>query len=143
MKLIDIEDYKKLNVEAIKIEKNKKAWVFRRNGRIYDMAPADVVKSSLSPTVFGANKVIDAGFKIKGIKDADSFYLLFSQEYFPKADVELIFSEIKYDGWIYNIKGLNIKVPEVVTSIWICPYLGTHYKETPKHLFLRMEEDED
>lgn len=144
MKSIDIIEYNKINVEVIRIEKNNNSWVFKRNGRIYDMAPADLVKASLAPTVLGANRIIDAGCKIKGIKNPDKgFYLLFSHEYFPKADVKLEFLESKYEGWIYSVQGLNIEVPEVVTSIWVCPYLGIHYKEIPKNLFLRMEEYED
>jgi hypothetical protein len=139
MKTTDIEDYKKIGVEVLRIYKESNRWVFKKDGHVYDMAPADIVKQMLSPTILGANRVIEVGCKIKGIKNPeDGFYLLFSPNYFPNSDVKLLLNEVKFNGWTYSIESLNLKVPEVVESIWVCPYMGSYYKEPPKTLYLRV-----
>ena len=144
MKQNQIKDYEKINVDVIKIFKDKNRWVFKRGGRLYDMAPADIVKSALSPVVLGANRIIDAGISLKKIRNAENgFYLLFSTDYFPNSDVKLNFSSIEHGGWIYSIESIGLKVPEVIQSVWVCPYLGVHYKEIPKIIYLRVESDED
>lgn len=146
MKEEDIDEYKKIGVEVIRIYKSKNRWLFKKDGHEYDMAPADAVRAVLSPTILGANRVIEVGCNIKGIKNPENgFYLLFSPTYFPNSDVKLNFKEIKFEGWVYSIEGLNLTVPNVVESIWVCPYLAMHYtKEVPNTLYLRvMEQDEN
>jgi len=143
----EIEEYKKIGVEVIRIyKKSSNDWVFRRDGHEYNMAPAEAVRSSLSPTILGANRIIEAGCSLKNIKNPENgFYLLFSTEYFPYSDVKLNFKEVKFEGWVYSLEGLNLQVPSIVESIWICPYLAVHYnKGIPNTLYLRvLGENED
>jgi len=142
----EIEDYKKIGVEVIKIYKSRNSWVFKRDGREYNMAPSEAVRSVLSPTILGANRVIEVGCNLKGIKNPDDgFFLLFSNDYFPNSDVKLSFQEIKFDGWVYSLEGINLDVPKIVESIWVCPYLGLHYtKGVPKTIYLRiLSQNED
>jgi hypothetical protein len=143
MNQADIEDYKKIGVDVLRIYKQKNRWFFKKDGVAYDMAPAEIVDFMLSPLIIGANRLIEAGFKAKGMKESSDFYLLFSGIYFPNADVKLKYSEPKFNGWIYDIEGLNIHVDKTVTSVWVCPYLGAHYSELPRTLYLRIEEDSD
>lgn len=140
MKESDIADYKKIGVEVIRIYKSTNSWVFKRDGHEYNMAPAEAVRAALSPTVLGANRVIEAGCKLKGIRNPENgFYLLFSTGYFPNCDVKLTFKEIKFDGWVYSVEGVNLEVPKVVESIWVCPYLSIHYnKVVPETIYLRV-----
>jgi hypothetical protein len=139
----DIEEYKKIGVEVLRIYKDKRRWVFKKDGHVYEFAPADIVKTMLSPTILGANRVIEVGCKIKGIRNPEGgFYLLFSTSYFPNSDVKLLYNEIKFNGWTYSVESLNLKVPEVVESIWVCPYLGSYFKEPPQTLYLRIIEQE-
>jgi hypothetical protein len=141
----DIEDYKKIGVDVIRIYKSGGRWLFKKDGHEYNMAPADAVGASLSPTVLGANRVIEHGCNIKGIKNPEKgFYLLFSTQYFPNSDVKLTFKEIKFDGWVYSLESMSLQVPKIVESIWVCPYLGVYYaKGAPKNLYLRILPDEN
>lgn len=138
MKQSDIDDFKKIGVDVILIYKSKENWVYNKDGREYNMAPAQAINSLLSPTILGANKIIEAGCHLKKINNPESgFYLLFSTNYFPNCDVKLNFKEIKFDGWVYSIESINLNVPSIVESIWVCPYLSLHYnKGVPKVLYL-------
>jgi hypothetical protein len=137
---VDIEEYKKIGVDVVRIYNSGGRWLFKKDGREYNMAPSDAVGVSLSPTVLGANRVIEHGCKLKGIKSPeDGFYLLFSTQYFPNSDVKLNFKEIKFDGWVYSLESMTLQVPKIVESIWVCPYLGVYYaKGPPKTLYLRI-----
>lgn len=142
MKEEDIEDYKKIGVEVIRIYKENNRWLFKKDGHAYDLAPSLAVKAMLSPTILGANRVIEVGCQLKGIKNSENgFFLLFSRDYFPNSDVKLTFKEVKFEGWVYNVEGLNLAVPKVVESIWVCPYLGTYFSQAPNALYLRALEE--
>jgi len=140
MKESDIGDYKKIGVEVIRIYKSNNSWLFKRDGREYNMAPSEAVRAVLSPTILGANRLIEVGCGLKGISNPENgFYLLFSTGYFPNCDVKLTFKEVKFDGWVYSVEGLGLEVPKVVESIWVCPYLSAHYRSgVPKILYLRV-----
>lgn len=134
------EDFaKKIGVTSLKIYSKKDRWVFEHNGSFFDLAPAGVMDFVLSPLIVGVDRLVVAGCKKKGINNPESgFYLLFSKDYFPNADVLLKYRETKADGWIYDIEGLNLDVMQGQAA-WICPYMKFYYSEPPKSLYLKLE----
>lgn len=136
-------DFAKIGVNTIRPFKHNGRWVFERDGRKYDMAPAAIMDVALSPLVVGADKLIALGCKMKGIENPDSgFLLLFSEEYFPNADVKFTLGEPKANGWIYSIEELNLKGLMPGQSAWVCPYMVMYYPAPPKTLYLKIEPDE-
>lgn len=131
-------DYDRLGVKVIRPYRRNDRWVFERDGKIFDMAPAGMTEATLSPVMVGADRVISAGCQAKGIDPESGFNLLFSEEYFPMADVLFTLAEGKFDGWVYNVDGLNMKVNEGQQA-WVCPYLSFFYEKPPKFLYLKLE----
>lgn len=133
-------EFSKLGVNAVKCLQKNNRWVFAKDNSFYDMAPANITDYLLSPIVFGADKLIQIGCKLKNIHNPeDGFLLLFSENYFPNADVKLNFSENKFDGWIYKVESLNIKGLLPDQGAWICPYMKFYYDEPPQTLYLKLE----
>lgn len=138
--MIEKSDFEKIGVHIIRPFKSNGRWLFKYNNQNYDMAPAGVMNSVLSPLIIGADNLIAIGCKTKGIPNPENgFNLLFSEEYFPNADVKFVFSEIKYGGWIYSVEELNLKGVIPGQSAWICPYMSFYYSKPPKVLYLKIE----
>lgn len=136
-------DFQKIGVNVIRPFQSNGRWVFRHNEINYDMAPAGIMDVVLSPLVIGADRLIALGCKMKGISDPEKgFLLLFSEEYFPNADVKFNFVESKHDGWVYSVEELNLKGLMPGQSAWLCPYMTFFYPNPPKSLYLKVEPDD-
>lgn len=135
-----MKDFEKLGIQAISPFLRNGRWVFEQNGSIFDLAPAQLTSLALNPLVFGVDKLIQMGCNIKQIQPEDGFYLLFSSEYFPNADVKLIKKEQKADGWTYSIEAVNIKNVMTGQCVWICAYMLKFFKESPETIFVKIEE---
>ena len=132
--------FDKIGVNVIKCIQKNGRWVFEKENKLYDMAPAEYTDYALSPLIIGANRLIETGCKLKGIQKAeDGFHLLFSENYFPNADVLFVLDEGKFDGWVYKVEELNLKGLMTGQCAWICPYMNFFYQEPPKQLYLKME----
>lgn len=133
-------DFQKIGVNIIRPFKSNGRWAFKHNGQNYDMAPAGIMDAVLSPLIIGADRLIALGCQMKGISNPEAgFNLLFSEEYFPNADVKFNFIEMKHDGWVYSVEELNLKGLMPGQSAWICPYMAFYYPEPPKTLYLKVE----
>ena len=133
-------DLEKIGVEVIRPFKKSNRWVFEKDGHTYDMAPAEALEVNLSPLVIGADKIISIGCKMKGIESPEEgFNLLFSQNYFPNADVKLVYVEEKFGGWIYSVEELNLKGLLPGQSAWVCSYMGLYFSGPPKNIYLKAE----
>lgn len=133
-------EFQKIGVNVLSPFNLNGRWVFKHNNQTYDMAPAGVMDSVLSPLIIGADRLIALGCQMKGIENPEGgFNLLFSEEYFPNADVKFNFDQIKYNGWIYSVEELNLKGLMPGQSAWICPYMAFYYPEPPKTLYLKIE----
>jgi roadblock/LC7 domain-containing protein len=90
-------DYDRLGVKVIlTLPGVTTGGVFERDGKIFDMALAGMTEAALSPVMVGADRVISAGCQAKGIDPESGFNLLFSEEYFPMADVLFTLAEGKF-----------------------------------------------
>ena len=133
-------EFDKIGVNTIKCLMADGRWKFEKDNRLYDMAPAEITDYALSPLVIGADRLIGQGCKLLNINNAENgFNLLFSENYFPNADVLFMFEEVKFDGWIYKVEELNLKGLMPGQCAWICPYMAFFYKEPPKQLYIKME----
>lgn len=120
-----------------KIHNNR--WVFERSGKLYDMAPANFTDYILSPLVIGVDKLINIGCSHKKFPKTEKVKIIFSENYFPNADVKFNLHEMKYDGWIYKIEELNLKGLMPGQSAWICPYLGIYFTKPPQSMYVKIE----
>lgn len=137
-------DFEKIGVNTIRPFKSDKGrWVFRKDGRTWDMAPAGVTEAALSPIVVGADRLISVACQLKGIKNPEKgFLLLFSEQYFPGADAKFVFSENKFDGWVYNVESVNLEGIMAGQQAWICPYMKFYFETPPRELYLKVEADD-
>lgn len=135
-------DFDKIGVHTIRPFKKDGRWVFRKDGRVWDMAPAQLTDVALSPVVIGADRMILAGCGLKNIPNPENgFLVLFSEQWFPGCDVKLTFKENKYDGWLYDVTSENLQGLMPGQGAWLCPYMTMYYKEPPQTIFLKMEPD--
>lgn len=131
-------EFEKIGVKVIRVLNSNGRWAFKHNETLYDLAPASIMEIVLSPLVMGVDKLIDAACQKKNLSRSE-LNLLFSVEYFPKADVKFNLRETKGEGWIYDIEALNVEVMQGQAA-WICSYLKFYFSEPPKTLFLKLEE---
>ena len=140
MATTDMTDFDKIGVNVLKCKQEKGRWVFEKDGKLYDMAPANFTEYVLGPLIVGADRLINLGCQQKNIKEPQKgFYLLFSQNYFPNADVQFEYVEQKFDGWVYKIIELNLNGIIPGQSAWICPYLNSYFLAPPNMLYIKME----
>jgi hypothetical protein len=133
-------DLEKIGVKTIKLFERKGRWVFDYEGQTYDMAPAEFTNMVLSPTIVGADRIISIGCNLKGIKNPENgFNLLFSDSYFPNADVKFNLIEPKFEGLVYSVEPLNLSAVSKNQSVWICSYLTLYFPKVPKELYLKIE----
>jgi len=136
-------DFDRIGVNTITCLQKAGRWVFQYGTMFYDMAPAGFTEFALSPMIVGVDRLIQAGCKHKGIPNPENgFYLLFSENYFPLADVRLEFIEPKYDGWVYRIEEMNLHGVMPGQAAWVCPYLGMYFSKNPQTLYLKLEAKE-
>lgn len=134
------KDLEKIGVKSIRPFKKNNRWVFNYEGLTYDMAPAEFTSMALSPVIVGADRIISIGCGLKNIKNPENgFNLLFSESYFPNADVKFNFIEQKFDGLLYSVEQLNVLGIPKDQSVWICSYLSLYFSSIPQTLFLKME----
>lgn len=133
-------EFDMIGVTVIKsIQKNGR-WGFEYQSKFYDMAPANFTDYMLSPLVIGVDRLIHVGCKQKNIQNLDKgVNILFSQNYFPNADVKFIYDEMKFDGWIYKVEEINMKGLMPGQSAWICPYMGFYFTSPPDMLYIKIE----
>ena len=76
------------NLNKIKIIKQKNKWYFEKNKELYNLSPNFIRRINLSPTISGADKLIENGCKIKNIIKKE-IYLSYSESLFLNYDVSL------------------------------------------------------
>lgn len=136
-------EFEKIGVSTIRVFSRNGRWLFRKNGRTYDMAPAVLTEFQLSPLTLGADQLIMNGCGLKGIKNPENgFLLLFSKEYFPKADAKFTLDKDKFGGWIYNVEEINLRGILPGQAAWVCPYLNLYFETPPPTLYLGLEADD-
>lgn len=131
-------DFDRIGVNVVRPYKHQGQWVFERDGNRYHMAPAGMTDAVLSPTVVGADRLINAACTVKGIEPDSGFNLLFSENFFPGCDVRFDYRETRFDGWVYDVQGVNMVVMQGQQA-WVCPYLSFYYKEPPASIYLKVE----
>jgi len=135
-------DFEKIGVNTIRPFKKDGRWVFRKDTKIWDMAPSQITDVSLSPIVIGADRMILAGCALKKIQNPENgFLILFSEQWFPGCDVKLALKENKYDGWLYDVESENLQGLMPGQGAWICPYMNMYYENPPKNLYIKIEKD--
>jgi hypothetical protein len=140
--MADKNEFEKIGVTTIRPFKENGRWLFQHKGQKLDLAPAGIMDAMLSPLVIGVDRLIALGCQMKNIENPEAgFLLLFSEQYFPNADVKFNLKEQKFDGWIYNVEELNLKGLLPGQAAWVCPYLVMYYPEPPKTLYLKIEAD--
>jgi hypothetical protein len=140
--MTDKTDFEKIGVNTIRPFKKNGRWVFERDGRTYDMAPAEITDAVLDPLVVGADRLIALGSQAKGIKNPENgFVLMFSETFFPNADVLFTLAKPLFDGWVYDVSELNLKGLLPGQAAWVCPYITMYFPEPPKTLYLKIEAD--
>ena len=133
-------EFEKIGVNVIEPFKSKDRWIFKKNGQIYDLAPAGATQFVLSPLVVGVDKLVGIGCKLKEIKNPEEgFLLLFSKDYFANADVKFVLKEPSLNGWIYDVEPLNFVDILPGQKAWICPYLTMYFEKPPQELYLKIE----
>jgi hypothetical protein len=125
------------NLNKIKIIKQKNKWYFEKNKELYNLSPNSIRRINLSPTISGADKLIENGCKIKNIIKKE-IYLSYSESLFLNYDVSLELFDNLFDGWIYNVISNKINVMEG-QKIWICNYMNLFYKDAPKIFYVRID----
>lgn len=136
-------EFEKIGVHVIKPYKKNGHWFFDKDGRTYDMAPAEIVEMTLSPMVYGVDRLIQNACLIKKIDVVENgFLLLFSAEYFPNADVKFTYVEPKLDGFVYEVKELNMMGIPSYQSAWICKDILRYFQQPPQNLFIKIERSE-
>lgn len=143
MTSIEKTEFEKIGVNTVRPFQQNGKWVFEKDKKLYEMAPAGIMDVVLSPLIIGADKLIALGCKEKNIPNPEKgFLLLFSENYFPNADVKFTFLEIKHNGWIYAVENVNLKSTVMPGQCaWLCPYMYFFYTQPPKTLYLKMEAD--
>jgi hypothetical protein len=138
------EEFEKIGATAIECRQQKNRWVFRRGDTYYDLAPAFTTELTLSPVILGIDRLIMIGSKLLNIKNPeDGCWLIFSENYFPKADVQFNFFEQKFDGWVYSVEEMNLKGLMTGQKAWICPYMKYFFKDAPQTIYIKIKEMED
>lgn len=133
-------EFDMIGVTVIKSLQKNNRWGFEYQGKFYDMAPANFTEYMLSPLVIGVDRLINVGCQQKGIQNIDKgVNILFSQNYFPNADVKFNYDEMKFEGWIYKVEELNLKGLLPGQCAWICPYMGFYFKSPPETLYIKIE----
>ena len=137
-------DLEKIGAKSIKPFVYNGRWVFEKDNVKYDLAPASMTEMTFSPLIIGVDKMISTATKKKDILSPENgFNLLFSNEYFPNADVKLDLIEPKFDGWLYSLEELNLKGTMPGQKVWICPYMAFFYEDSaPETMYIKFEEIE-
>lgn len=133
-------DFDRIGVNTLFCQQKNGRWVFQYGAMFYDMAPAGITEYALSPMIVGVDRLIQTGCNYKQISNPENgFLLLFSENYFPLADVKLQFVEPKFDGWVYRIEEMNFHGIMPGQCAWVCPYLGMYFSKNPETLYLKIE----
>jgi hypothetical protein len=97
---------------------------------VFDDDRVDLVKE---PFVAGADTLIDLAIERKGITDANKgFLMLFSENPFPGADLQLEWVREEMSGNIY-------RWPEEKREGWLCPALLKYFETAPKTLYVQLK----
>jgi len=106
---------------------------------VFDDEHVDLIKE---PFVAGADTMIDTAIEMKGIRNADSgFLLIFSEYSFPDADFALNWEREEYDGNIYHWQ-FEKDGEQTVVEGWLCPALELYYPVIPQKLHVQLREIE-
>ena len=99
-----------------------------------------IMDSILSPLIIGADTMLSTICQKKNLKDIN---FLFSENYFPNADLIFHFVEKKFEGSIYSVEELNLKGFVPGQSVWVCGYLSMFFDQFPKSVYVKVEQKED
>jgi hypothetical protein len=96
---------------------------------VFDDKSTELIKEAF---VGGADTIIDLAVARKGIKNADSgFLLLFSSGPFPSADVQLT--------WLREETGGNVYEWECQQG-WLCPALLKYFAVAPAKIYAEFQQ---
>lgn len=130
-------------IKSIKPFKRNNYWAFELNGQTYDTAPADAMCLFLSPLIVGIDKIVSSICLLKELESEKELNLLFSENYFPNADLKLNFKEQKLDGTVYSVEELNVKNVFVPGQCaWICSYISLYFSSIPQAIYLKIEKNQ-
>jgi len=132
----------KSSIKSIRIFRDKRnIWAFHCPKGTFGLAPAPITRKTLSPTIWGADKIIKSVTSLKKIdRPEDGFNLLFSDELFLNCDARLVFEEKFHDGWIYKIEPEYLDF-NTKQKIFACPYLKLYFSEPPENVFVKLEKE--
>jgi len=92
----------------------------------------DRVGLAKEPFVAGADTIIDAAIKHKGIANADDgFLLVFSKDPFPEAELALEWVREEFGGNVYRWGEMEG---------WLCPALLKYFDTAPRQIYAQMRE---
>lgn len=115
------------------LEKKDKLFVLH-NGWPYDLSPSPIIKLNLSPNIMGLDEILREGIKIKNINN--NFSMEVEGDWFIKCDISAELIKEELGGWIYNIKGESLKMPN--QYVWLCPYFNFFFDKPPNDIYLRL-----
>lgn len=133
---------KESSIKSIRIFRDKRnAWHFHCPKGTFGLAPALITRKTLSPTIWGADRIIKSVTALKKMdRPEDGFNLLFSDELFLNCDARLVFEEKFHDGWIYKIEPEYLDF-NTKQKIFACPYLKLYFSEPPENVFVKLEKE--
>lgn len=139
-KIFGQENDEKEKIIAIIPHKYKEHWMFEKNNKFYNIGATGEVKLSLSPSIWGIDKLMVEACKNKNIVDYEKgFKLMFSLDFFLNCDVRVEYFDTLFGGWIYKI------FPEYFTNVledqkvWVCPYINFYFPTPPKILYIKVD----
>jgi len=137
------EPEKESSIKSIRIFRDQKnTWAFHCTKGTFGLAPAPITRKTLSPIIWGADKIIKSVTSLKKIdRPEDGFNLLFSNELFLNCDARLVFEEKFHDGWIYKIEPEYLDF-NTKQKIFACSYLKLYFSEPPENVFVKLEKEE-
>lgn len=121
--------------------KNKENyWIFQKNNKHYNIGPTGEVKYSLSPLIWGIDKLMVEACKNKKIPNYESgFKLMFSLDFFLKCDVRIEYFDTLFGGWVYDIFPEYFENILSNQKVWICPHLNFYFSNPPKILYVKVD----
>ncbi len=83
--------------------------------------------------VAGADTMIDVATGMLGIENPEEgFTLVFSENKFPSAQIELEWIREEFDGNVYTWKEQNIEG-------WLCPALFKYFEKAPSKMYIEIK----
>ena len=128
-----------MGISVVSSFKLKDKWRFKHDNKMYHLSPPDIMNLTLSPITSCFDKFVDLVIEKKNFQSAENLLFLFSEHFFPNADVKFNLVDLKYNGWVYSLEELNLRDFLPGQLVWICSYLCYFFKDAPKSLYFKLE----